>query len=77
MKNRHGILKFKLLRFIISLTLVFALVSCEKKIKCEKCEGAGLVWNDYDYKKCESCNGSGKTTKSKKHLSLLPIASNK
>lgn len=77
MKNQNGISKFKLLRFIISLTLVFALVSCEKKIKCNKCEGAGLVWTDYDYEKCESCNGSGKTTKSKKHLSQITIASNK
>lgn len=77
MKNQNGISKFKLLRFIISLTLVFGLVSCEKKIKCNKCEGAGLVWTDYDYEKCESCKGNGKTTKSKKRAYIINIALNK
>jgi DnaJ-class molecular chaperone len=74
MKNQNGISKFKLLRFIILLTLLFAFVSCEKKIKCKHCNGAGLVWTDYDYRKCESCNGGGKTTKSKKHSKLFHIA---
>jgi DnaJ-class molecular chaperone len=67
MKNQNGISKFKLLRFIILLTLLFAFVSCEKNIKCEKCDGVGIVWFDYDYRKCESCKGSGETAKSKKH----------
>ena len=67
MKNQNGISKFKLLRFIILLTLLFAFVSCEKNIKCEKCDGVGIVWSDYDYRKCESCKGSGETAKSKKH----------
>ena len=74
MKNQNGISKFKLLRFIILLTLLFAFVSCEKKIKCKHCNGAGLVWTDYDYRKCESCNGGGKTTKPKKHSKLFHIA---
>ena len=77
MKNQNGISKFKLLRFIISLTLVFALVSCEKKIKCEKCDGVGIVWSDYDYRKCESCKGSGKKAISKKRADITPIALNK
>jgi DnaJ-class molecular chaperone len=77
MKNRHGISKFKLLRFIILLTLLFAFVSCEKKIKCKHCNGAGLVWTDYDYRKCESCKGSGKKAISKKRAYITPIALNK
>jgi hypothetical protein len=67
MKKQNSISKFKLLRFIISLTLVFALESCEKKTKCEKCDGIGIVWSDYDYKKCTFGKGSGTTAKSKQH----------
>ena len=77
MKKQNSISKFKLLRLIISIMMLLSLLSCEKKIKCDKCEGAGLVWNDYDYRKCESCKGIGKTTQSKKHLNQIAIALNK
>jgi hypothetical protein len=52
-------------------------VSCEKKTKCEKCDGVGIVWSDYDYRKCEFCKGSGKKVISKKRAYIIQIALNK
>jgi DnaJ-class molecular chaperone len=73
MKNRHGISKLKLLRFIISIMILISFLSCEKKIKCDKCDGKGIVWSYYDYNKCAFCKGSGQTTQSKQHSNSTQI----